>query len=115
MALSNERPLDVKDGQVTFQWKDYRVKGRQKSKVMTLESPCCGKREMVRILTLAPAGAVAGFLMKMSCLRGLTTVLPPGSGSQSLVHADSPANAPPFRFSLLHHGLSRRAAWLLTA
>jgi len=37
VALSNERLLDVKDGQVTFQWKDYRVKGRQKSRVMTLD------------------------------------------------------------------------------
>jgi putative transposase len=31
VALSNERLLEVKDGQVTFQWKDYRVKGSQKS------------------------------------------------------------------------------------
>lgn len=37
-ALSNERLLYGKDEQVTFQLKDYRMKGRQKSKVMTLES-----------------------------------------------------------------------------
>jgi hypothetical protein len=36
VALSNNRILDVKDGQVTFQWKDYRSQDRQKSRTMTL-------------------------------------------------------------------------------
>jgi hypothetical protein len=47
VALSNERLLDVKDGQVTFQWKDYRVKGRQKSKVMTLHAFSQGRSGFV--------------------------------------------------------------------
>ena len=50
VALSNERLLDVKDGQVTFQWKDYRVKGRQKSKVMTLESNEFIRRFLIHVL-----------------------------------------------------------------
>jgi hypothetical protein len=36
VALSNHRIIDVSNGQVTFRWKDYRSKGRQKAKVMTL-------------------------------------------------------------------------------
>jgi hypothetical protein len=38
VALSNQRILDVKDGQVTFQWKDYRSKHKQKSRTMTLRA-----------------------------------------------------------------------------
>lgn len=36
VALSNERLLAVSDGQVAFQWKDYRRQDRPKSRVMTL-------------------------------------------------------------------------------
>ena len=49
-ALSNERLLDVKDGQVTFQWKDYRSKDRQKSRTMTLESDEFIRRFLMHIL-----------------------------------------------------------------
>jgi hypothetical protein len=50
VALSNERLLDVKDGQVTFQWKDYRSKGRQKSRTMTLESDEFIRRFLIHVL-----------------------------------------------------------------
>jgi Putative transposase/Transposase zinc-binding domain len=50
VALSNERLLDVKNGQVTFQWKDYRVKGREKSKVMTLENDEFIRRFLIHVL-----------------------------------------------------------------
>jgi hypothetical protein len=36
VAISNERLLAVQSGKVTFQWKDYRHKNKQKSRVMTL-------------------------------------------------------------------------------
>lgn len=36
VAFSNERLLAVSDGQVTFQWKDYRRQDRPQSRVMTL-------------------------------------------------------------------------------
>ena len=36
VAISNERLLAVDNGEVTFQWKDYRHKHKQKSRVMTL-------------------------------------------------------------------------------
>jgi hypothetical protein len=50
VALSNERLLDVKDGQVTFQWKDYRSKGRQKSRVMTLDADEFIRRFLIHVL-----------------------------------------------------------------
>ena len=50
VALSNQRLLNVKDGGVTFQWKDYRVKGREKSRVMTLESGEFIRRFLIHVL-----------------------------------------------------------------
>ncbi len=50
VALSNERLLDVKDGEVTFQWKDYRAKGREKSRTMTLESEEFIRRFLIHVL-----------------------------------------------------------------
>jgi hypothetical protein len=38
VAISNERLLAVKNGEVTFQWKDYRTPHKQKSRSMTLDS-----------------------------------------------------------------------------
>jgi len=38
VAISNQRLLHHHDGNVTFQWKDYRRKGREKSRQMTLAS-----------------------------------------------------------------------------
>jgi len=40
VAISNHRLLSHQQGKVTFQWKDYRGPGRQKSRVMTL---ACGE------------------------------------------------------------------------
>lgn len=53
VAISNERLLAVEDGKVTFQWKDYRHSGRQKSRVMTL-----GADEFIRrfLMHTLPAG-----------------------------------------------------------
>jgi ssDNA-binding Zn-finger/Zn-ribbon topoisomerase 1 len=49
-ALSNQRLLDVKDGRVTFQWKDYRTKGREKSRVMTLDGQEFIRRFLMHVL-----------------------------------------------------------------
>ena len=184
VALSNERLLDVKDGQVTFQWKDYRVSdprsatripahpvlwnavepqpegdtgnlppsagrtdGRSAARSRQLPNPATARRPGIdpalpplrqgRDAPHSDAGsdaAAAGFLMKMRCLRCLTTVLPPGSDRESLasdsrngarkgqfhrfspplrehrhrVHSGSPANTPWFRPSLLRQGVTRR-------
>ena len=50
VALSNQRLLDVKDGLVTFQWKDYRSKGREKSRAMTIESEEFIRRFLIHVL-----------------------------------------------------------------
>jgi hypothetical protein len=53
VALSNERILAVHNGEVTFQWKDYRHKGRHKSRVMTLAADEFIRRFLLHAL---PAG-----------------------------------------------------------
>jgi hypothetical protein len=52
VAISNERLLAVKDGRVTFQWKDYRRKQKHNSRVMDLG---CGEFiHRILIHTLPP-------------------------------------------------------------
>ena len=52
VALSNERLLAVKNNEVTFQWKDYRHKHKQKSRVMTLEANEFIRRFLIHTLHL---------------------------------------------------------------
>jgi Putative transposase/Transposase zinc-binding domain len=53
VAISNHRLLSLEDGQVTFQWKDYRSEHREKSKVMTIEADEFQRRFLIHTL---PAG-----------------------------------------------------------
>ena len=50
VALSNERILGVSNGEVTFQWKDYRRKDKQKSRVMTLPADEFIRRFLIHTL-----------------------------------------------------------------
>ena len=50
VALSNERLLAVRNNEVTFQWKDYRHKHKQKSCVMTLEADEFMRRFLIHTL-----------------------------------------------------------------
>jgi hypothetical protein len=50
VALSNERLLAVRNNEVTFQWKDYRHKNKQKSRVMTLEADEFIRRFLIHVL-----------------------------------------------------------------
>jgi Putative transposase/Transposase zinc-binding domain len=50
VALSNQPLLDVKDGRVTFQWKDYRSKDPQQSRVMELASDEFIRRFLMHVL-----------------------------------------------------------------
>jgi hypothetical protein len=36
VAIANSRLVAIDDADVTFQWKDYRTKGRERAKLMTL-------------------------------------------------------------------------------
>ena len=50
VAISNQRLLSVNNGEVRFQWKDYREKGREKSREMTLESDEFIRRFLIHVL-----------------------------------------------------------------
>ena len=50
VALSNDRILDVSEGRVTFHWKDYRAKDRQKTRTMTLDAEEFIRRFLMHIL-----------------------------------------------------------------
>jgi len=49
VALSNQRLLDVNQGQVTFQWKDYRHKEKQKSRAMTVDADEFIRRFLIHV------------------------------------------------------------------
>jgi len=53
VAISNRRLLSLEDGQVTFQWKDYRSEHREKSKTMTIEADEFMRRFLIHTV---PAG-----------------------------------------------------------
>lgn len=53
VALSNDRILDVSDGRVTFQWRDYRHKDKYKSRTMTVSAGEFIRRFLIHTL---PAG-----------------------------------------------------------
>ena len=72
-AICNERILDVRQGQVTFQWKDYRAKTKHRSRRMTLAT-----HEFIRrfLLHTLPAGfrriRYFGFLASRNRSQSLT-------------------------------------------
>ena len=53
VAISNQRLVSLQDGQVSFQWKDYRHKHKQNSKVMTVTADEFTRRFLLHTL---PAG-----------------------------------------------------------
>jgi hypothetical protein len=50
VAIANSRLLAVDDNGVTFRWKDYRAKGRQRQKRMTLASDEFIRRFLIHVL-----------------------------------------------------------------
>jgi len=50
VAISNNRLLCLKDGQVTFQWKNYRNEHREKSSTMTIEADEFQRRFLIHAL-----------------------------------------------------------------
>jgi len=50
VALSNDRILDVSNGEVAFQWKDYRHKYKRKSRAMTLAADEFIRRFLIHTL-----------------------------------------------------------------
>jgi hypothetical protein len=50
VAISNSRLIALDDKAVTFKWKDYRAKGRERAKVMTLATPEFIRRFLIHVL-----------------------------------------------------------------
>lgn len=50
VAISNSRLIALSDAGVTFKWKDYRAKGRDKAKVMTLPTHEFIRRFLIHVL-----------------------------------------------------------------
>jgi hypothetical protein len=52
VAISNSRLISLDDNGVTFKWKDYRAKGRERAKVMTLATHEFIRRFLVHVLPI---------------------------------------------------------------
>jgi hypothetical protein len=50
VAISNARLTALRDGAVAFKWKDYRIKGRDRHKTMTLAVPEFIRRFLIHVL-----------------------------------------------------------------
>jgi hypothetical protein len=50
VAISNRRLIALDDAGVTFKWKDYRTKGRERAKVMTLAIDEFIRRFLIHVL-----------------------------------------------------------------
>jgi hypothetical protein len=50
VAISNSRLIALQDGAVAFKWKDYRIKGRDRHKTMTLAVPEFIRRVLTHVL-----------------------------------------------------------------
>jgi hypothetical protein len=50
VAISNSRLLALDDAGVTFKWKDYRAKGRERTKIMTLATHEFIRRFLIHVL-----------------------------------------------------------------
>lgn len=50
VAISNSRLIALQDGAVAFRWKDYRIKGRDRQKTMTLPVPEFIRRFLLHVL-----------------------------------------------------------------
>ena len=50
IAIANSRLIACNDNGVTFKWKDYRIKGQSKQKVMTLNTPEFIRRFLIHVL-----------------------------------------------------------------
>ena len=50
VAISNARLIALREAGVTFKWKDYRIKGRDRLKTMTLDAAEFIRRFLLHVL-----------------------------------------------------------------
>jgi hypothetical protein len=81
VAIANSRLIALDDAGVTFKWKDYRAKGRERAKVMTLAVDEFIRRFLIHVLPKAStASATTGSLPTPTAPR---TSRPPAHSSTS--------------------------------
>jgi hypothetical protein len=105
VAISNQRLLSDKDGQVSFQWKDYRHENKQNSKIMTVDADEFIRRFLIHTLPPGfPRIRYFGFLAnchrtaKLALCRQLlivpvTELLPQPDDCRQLLQAITAENA----------------------
>jgi hypothetical protein len=97
VAISNSRLIALDDNGVTFKWKDYRAKGRDRQKVMTLAAHEFIRRFLLHVL---PAGfhrirhyglfANGGRTENLTRARELLDLPTPQDQNESVAEADLP-------------------------
>ena len=99
VAIANSRLIALRDGAVTFRWKDYRIKGRDRQKTMTLPVSEFIRRFLIHVL---PSGFHRirhyGLLASGARARNIAQVrqlLTPAAQSNPNDAADDPGEADP--------------------
>ena len=72
VAISNRRPVALNDKGITFKWKDYRLEGRERYAVMTLDTHEFIRRFLMHVLWRRPLLEVGHIGGGMAGARELT-------------------------------------------
>ena len=101
VAISNSRLIALDDKGVTFKWKDYRIKGRDRLKTMTLDAAEFIRRFLLHVLPsgfhrVRHYGLIAGAVRahNIECVRQLLTASTQPRESER-AEADNETETPP--------------------
>jgi hypothetical protein len=99
VAIANSRLIALEDGAVTFKWKDYRIKGRDRQKTMTLPVAEFIRRFLIHVLPsgfhrIRHYGLLASGARAQNIAR-VRQLLTPAAQSNPNEAADDPGEADP--------------------
>ncbi len=100
VAISNSRLVTLDEAGVTFKWKDYRIKGRDRLRTMTLEAAEFIRRFLLHVLPsgfhrIRHYGLFAGTVRALNVERARHLLAAPeASPEPSRAEADSEAETP---------------------
>jgi hypothetical protein len=99
VAIANSRLIALQDGAVTFKWKDYRIKGRDRQKTMTLAVSEFIRRFLIHVLPsgfhrIRHYGLLASGARAQNIARVRQLLTPPAPACQNQA-ADDPGEADP--------------------